>query len=217
MKRLIQHASILILQSVCSAGMLFAEQRVRVEDVARLQAQAEMEIQELQMQMERVQRENRHVVKAPSVNALELRHAEAQAEKALQVSAGKANPRSPEEKAKVQLALQEFNAQLPEINRALKQASSNSALPILALKPMTAEGVFATAEKEESPVSANQLAANQIVLKRMQQEMAKADPETRRQIKAAVAQMMAGDEKPVPLPRNLPPPRHSQLVPKGVP
>jgi outer membrane PBP1 activator LpoA protein len=143
--------SIVLMLSLCSAVTLFAEQRVRVEDVARLQAQAEMERQELQIQMERVQRENRHVVKAPAVNALELRRAEAQAEKALQVPSGKNNPRSPEETAKVQVALQEFNEQLPELNRALKQASSNSAVPMIVLSPMTAEGVFSAAEKEEVP------------------------------------------------------------------
>jgi hypothetical protein len=207
--------SIVLMLSLCSAVTLFAEQRVRVEDVARLQAQAEMERQELQIQMERVQRENRHVVKAPAVNALELRRAEAQAEKALQVPSGKNNPRSPEETAKVQVALQEFNEQLPELNRALKQASSNSAVPMIVLSPMTAEGVFSAAEKEEVPASANQLAANQIVLKRMQQEMAKADPETRRQIKNVLAMMAEGKE--LSQPKNLPLPLRSQLVPKGAP
>jgi hypothetical protein len=113
------------------------------------------------------------------------------------------------------VALQEFNEQLPELNRALKQASSNSAVPMIVLSPMTAEGVFSAAEKEEVPVSANQLAANQIVLKRMQQEMAKADPETRRQIKNVLAMMAEGKE--LSQPKNLPLPLRSQLVPKGAP
>jgi len=201
--------------SLCSAVTLLAEQRVRVEDIARLQAQAEMEMQDLQMQMERVQRENRHVVKEPAVNALELRRAEAQAEKALQVSSGQANPRAPEEKAKVQLALQEFNEQLPEINRALKQASSNSPMPVMELKPLTVEAVLSAAEKDDGTGSAKGLVASQMMMKRLQQEMAKASPEDRKQLNAVLS--ASAEEKEIPLPSNLPPSRHSQLVPKGAP
>jgi hypothetical protein len=49
----------------------------------------------------------------------------------------------------------------------------------------------------------------------MQQEMAKADPETRRQIKNVLAMMAEGKE--LSQPKNLPLPLRSQLVPKGAP
>jgi hypothetical protein len=211
-----QHVAILL--SFGSAAVLFAEQRVKLADVEVLQNQAVMEMQALQVEMENVVRENRHVVKEPSVNVLEVRRAEAKAEQSsAQASVGQRNPRSPEERAKLQLALQEFNEQLPEINRALKQASSNNVMVMAELKPMSAEKVLAASEAEGPSVSSVQLAGSQIVTKRLQQEMAKADPETKRQIKGFLEMMAAGDEAKPPRPPNLPPPRQSQLFPKGAP
>jgi hypothetical protein len=218
MRFVIQQQSITLLLSLGSATMLFAEQRGKLADVEVFQNQAVMEMQTLQEQMEKVARENRHIVREPSVNALEVRRADEKADQAAaQASAGQRNPRSPEERAKLQLALQEFNEQLPEINRALKQASSNNVMVMAELKPMTAEKVLAASEAEGPSVSTGQMAGSQIITKRLQQEMAKADPETRRQIKGFLEMMTAGDEAKPPRPRNLPPARQSQLFPKGAP
>jgi len=213
MKRLFQQIGILVLQSVCSAGMLFAEQRVRSGEDALLQAQFLAEQQALQQEMEALQRENRHRVTDPSVHALELRRAEKRDEEAFRNTLATGNTLTPSEKAKVQLALNEFNAQLPEINAALKQASSNSPMPVMELKPLTVEGVLSGAEKSDVSGSASQLAVSQMIMKRMQQEMAKASPEERKQLKAILA--ATAEEKELPPPKNLPPPQKSQLLQKG--
>lgn len=213
MKRLIQHTSILIMQSMCSAGILFAEQRVRPGDEALLQAQFVAEQQALQQEMENLQRENRHRVKDSSVNALELRRAEKRDEEVMRSTSATGNALIPNEKAQVQLALMEFNEQLPEINRSLKQASSNSPMPVMELKPLTVEAVLSAAEKDDGAGSAKGLAASQMMMQRMQQEMAKASPEDRKQLKALLAAM--AEEKELPLPKNLPPPQKSQLLQKG--
>jgi len=215
MKRPIQQISILILQSVCSAGMLFAEQRVRSGEDALLQAQFAAEQQELQQEMEALQRENRHRVTDPSVHALALRRAEKRDDEAFRNTPATGNTLTPNEKAKVQLALNEFNEQLPEINAALKQASSNSPMPVMELKPLTVEGVLSGAEKSDVSGSASQLAVSQMIMKRMQQEMAKASPEERKQLKALLD--ATAEEKELPLPKNLPPPQKSQLLQKGAP
>lgn len=213
MKRLIQQISILVLQSVCSAGMLFAEQRVKSNDDTLLQAQFLAEQQTLQGEIENLQRENKHRITDPSVHALELRRAEKRDEEAFRSTSATGNALTPNEKAKVQLALMEFNEQLPEINRALKQASSNSPVSLRELKPLTVEGVLSSAEKNDVTGSANGLATRQMIMKRMQQEMAKASPEDRKQLKAVLSAM--AEEKELPLPSNLPPPQKSQLLQKG--
>jgi hypothetical protein len=210
MKRLIQQTSILIVQSMCSAGMLFAEQRVRPGDDARLQAQFIAEQQELQQEMENLQRENKHRVTSPSVNALEIQRAEKRADEAMRPTSASGNALSPNEKAKVQLALNEFNEQIPEIKQALKQASSNSPLPAMELKPLTVEAVLSAAEKGDVTGSASQM-----IMKRMQQEMAKVSPEERRQLKALLTAM--AEERELPPPKNLPPLQKSQLLQKGAP
>jgi uncharacterized membrane protein len=214
MKRLIQQASILVLQSVCSAGMLFAEQRVKPGEDALLQAQFLGEQQELRQEIETLQRENKHRVADPSVKALELRRAEKRDEEALRsITPVAGNVLSPNEKAKVQLALNEFNEQLPEIKQTLKQASSNSPLPAMELKPLTVDAVLSASEKSETSGSASQLAASQMIMKRMQQAMTKASPEDRKQLKALLDAM--AEEKDLPLPKNLPPAQKSQLLQKG--
>jgi len=210
MKTNVQQSSLVILLSLCSAGMLLAEQRVTPGDAARLQAQFRMEQQDLQCAMELAERENRHVVTEPSVHALELRRAEATAEQAPLPATTTFNPRAPEEKAKLQPVLEEINSQLPEMNRSLKQASSNSTIKVRELKPLTFEAVLAAGDRDEGSGYARQL-----VQQRIQQEMTRADPEARRQLKALLAAM--NEEKEIPLPANLPATQKSQLLPKGAP
>jgi len=205
--------SIVLALSFCSAVKLFAEQRVRPGDETLLQAQFAAEQQLLQHEMDNLQRENKHRITDPSVKALELRRAEKRDEDTMRSTSAMENGLTHNEKAKIQLALMEFNEQLPEINRALKQASSNSPMPVMELKPLTVEAVLSAAEKDDGTGSAKGLAASQMMMKRMQQEMAKASPEDRKQLKAVLS--ASAEEKEIPLPSNLPPPQKSQLLQKG--
>lgn len=63
--------------------------------------------------------------------------------------------------------------------------------------------------------TAEQQAVNQMINKRMQEEMKKMDPETRKQMQRVLKAAEQG--KPIPLPPNMPPAQHTQLLPKGTP
>jgi hypothetical protein len=200
-----------VMLSLSTLAVLHAEQSVRLGDVAYMQLQYASEMRELQQEIDRNQMARRHVVKEPSVVALEVQKAEAkQRKKRMSAKKTAVNPHSAEQKAKVNAALKEFNAKLPEIHSALKQASSNAALPAIELKPLTADGALASVDgKGGTDKSASQLAVNQMIMQRIQQEMAKADPETRNQMKAVMKAMAEG--KPLHMPKNLPPTPRSQI------
>jgi hypothetical protein len=203
--------------SIGSALMLCAQQRVTPSEVARMQRQFSREMRELQTQMDKSQRENRHVVREADVVEIEARK-DQESKRQNKAIAKKAdvNPRSPEEKAKINAALQDFNARLPQINASLKQASSSSAMPRMALKPMTADEVLSSAGGKSGPGNTmEQQAVHQAINRRLQEEMNKMDPQTRNQMKAVLKAAEQG--KPIPLPKNMPPEPRSQLLPKGSP
>lgn len=199
------------------AGMLYAQQRITPSDVARLQQQYARDMRELQAQMASSQRESQHTVKDSSVVALEARRGQEsnRIEKKGDQKSNK-NPRSSEEKAKINEALQEFNKRIPEINASMNQASSNSTLPRIKFKPMTADDVFASAGGgSHSVTTTEQQAIKQVINQRMQEEIKKMDPQTRNQMKAVLK--AAEEGKPIPLPQAVPPRPHAQLLPKGTP
>jgi uncharacterized protein (DUF2267 family) len=206
--------------SVGSAVMLCAQQRITPSEAARLQRQLSKEMRELQTQIDNSQRESKHVVREAAVVEIEAQKAqEAKREnKAVvnkaAVKKANVNPSSPEEKAKIDAALKEFNARLPQINASLKKASTNSTMPRLALKPMTADEVLSSAGgKSGSGKTMEQQAINQAINQRLQEEMKKMDPQTRNQMKSVLKAAEQG--KPIPLPKNMPPQPQSQLLPKG--
>lgn len=208
---------VLWMLGVGSAMMVCAQQRITPSEAARLQRQFSRDMREIQMQMDNTQRESKHVVREASVVEIEARREqEAKREGKKDVKRENVNPRSPEEKAKLNAALQEFNARLPQINASLKQASSNSTMPRIALKPMTADDVLSSAGgKNSSGKAMEQQAMHQAINRRIQEEMEKADPQTRNQMKAVLKAAEQG--KPIPLPPNIPPQQQSKLLPKGTP
>ena len=203
--------------SIGSALMLCAQQRVTPSEAARMQRQFSREMRELQTQMDKSQRENRHVVREADVVEIEARKdQESKRQNKAIAKKTDVNPRSPEEKAKINAALQDFNARLPQINASLKQASSNSAMPRMTLKPMTADEVLSSAGGKSGPGNTmEQQAVHQAINQRLQEEMNKMDPQTRNQMKAVLKAAEQG--KPIPLPKNMPPEPRSQLLPKGSP
>lgn len=206
-----------LMLSMSLAEMICAQQGITAGEAARLERQFKAEMRGLENQMEVSQRERQHVVKDAGVAMLEAREKKEPHRMEIK-KAGKptVNPRSPQQKAQIDAALKDFNAQLPEINASLSRASTNSTLPKIVLKPMTAEGVLASSGgKGVSGRSAEQQAVNQMINQRIQQEMKKADPETRSQMKAVLKAAEQG--KPIPLPPNVPPVQRSQLLPKGTP
>lgn len=199
------------------AGTLCAQRGITPGEALRLRQQCARELRGLQAEMAASQRENLHVVKTPEVALLEARK-EQETRQAEKTSERKTNPnpRSPQQKAEVDEALKAFNARLPEVNAALAQTSSNSTLPKIVLTPMTAEGVLAASGgRGSSGGSAEQQAVNRMITQRIQEELKKADPETRNQMKAVLKAAEQG--KPIPLPAHVPPPQHTQLLPKGSP
>ena len=208
---------VLWMLSVGSAVMLSAQQRVTPSEAARMQRQFSKEMRELQTQMDNSQRENKHVVREAAVVEIEARkEQEAKRESKAGVKKPTVNPRSPEEKAKIDAALQRFNARLPQINASLKQASSNSTVPRIVMKPMNADAVLSSAGgRSGSGKSMEQQAINQAINQRLQEEMKKMDPQTRNQMKRVLAAAEQG--KTPPLPKNMPPEPRSQLLPKGTP
>lgn len=206
-----------LMLSMGLAGMICAQQGITAGDAARLERQFKAEMRALDNQMEKSQRERQHVVKDAGVAMLEARENK-EPRRIEHQKAGKAtvNPRSPQQKAQIDAALKDFNARLPQINASLSQASSNSTLPKIVLKPMTAEAVLASSGgKGMSGRSAEQQAVNQMINQQIQQELKKADPETRNQMKAVFKAAEQG--KPIPLPPGVPPVQRSQLLPKGTP
>lgn len=206
-----------LMLSMGLAGMVCAQKGVTPGEAARLQRQFKAEMRGLQNQMDVSQRERQHVVKDTGVAMLEAREKK-EPLRIENTKEGKANvnPRSPQQKAQIDAALKDFNARLPQINASLSQASSNSTLPKIVLKPMTAEGVLASSGgKGMSGRSAEQQAVNQMINQRIQEELKKADPETRNQMKAVFKAAEQG--KPLPLPPNVPPVQRTQLLPKGTP
>ena len=206
---------VLWMLSVGSAVMLSAQQRVTPSEAARMQRQFSKEMRELQTQMDNSLRENKHVVREAAVVEIEARkEREAKRGDKAVVKKTNVNPRSPEEKAKIDAALKEFNARLPQINASLKQASSNSTMPRIALKPMTADNVLSSSGGKSGPgTTMDQQAVNQAINQRLQEEMKKMDPQTRNQMKSVLKAAEQG--KPIPLPKNMPPQPQSQLLPKG--
>jgi hypothetical protein len=203
--------------SVGAAVMLCAQQRITPSEAARLQRQLSKEMRELQTQTDNSQRESRHVVREAAVVEIEAQKAqESKRENKAVVKKANVNPRSPEEKAKIDAALKEFNARLPQINASLKKASTNSTMPRIALKPMTADEVLSSSGGKSGPgKTMEQQAINQAINQRLQEEMKKMDPQTRNQMKSVLKAAEQG--KPIPLPKNMPPEPRSQLLPKGSP
>jgi len=206
-----------LMLSMGLAGGLCAQQGITAGEAARLQRQFSAEIRGLEKQMEMEALERKHVVKDASVLKSEIRKQQ-EAKRIEHKSTRKqnVNPRSPQQKAEIDQALKDFNRRLPEINASLSQASSNSTLPKVVLKPMTSEGVLASSGgKAMAGRTAEQQAVNQMINKRMQEEMKKMDPETRKQMQRVLKAAEQG--KPIPLPPNMPPAQHTQLLPKGTP
>jgi hypothetical protein len=204
-----------LMLSMGLAGGLCAQQGITAGEAARLQRQFSAEIRGLERQMEMEALERKHVVKDPSVVEGEIRTQQA-AKRIEHKSTRKqnVNPRSPQQKAEIDQALKAFNGRLPEINASLSQASSNSTLPKVVLKPMTSEGVLASSGgKGMSGRTAEQQAVNQMINKRIQDEMKKMDPETRKQMERVLKAAEQG--KPIPLPPGMPPVQRTQLLPKG--
>ncbi|MEI7945377.1 MAG: hypothetical protein WCJ02_01710 [bacterium] len=203
--------------SVGAAVMLCAQQRITPSEAARLQRQLSKEMRELQTQTDNSQRESRHIVREAAVVEIEAQKAqESKRENKAVVKKANVNPRSPEEKAKIDAALKEFNARLPQINASLKKASTNSAMPRIALKPMTADEVLSSSGGKSGPgKTMEQQAINQAINQRLQEEMKKMDPQTRNQMKSVLKAAEQG--KTIPLPKNMPPEPRSQLLPKGSP
>jgi hypothetical protein len=206
---------VLWMLSVGSAVLLCAQQRVTPSEAARMQRQFSKEMRELQTQMDNSQRESKHIVREAAVVEIEAqKEQEAKRENKAAEKKANVNPRSPEEKAKIDAALKEFNARLPQINASLKKASSNSTIPQLSLKPMTADEVLSSAGgKSGSGKTMEQQAVNQAINQRLQEEMKKMDPQTRNQMMAVLKAAEQG--KPIPLPKAMPPQSQSQLLPKG--
>jgi len=209
--------SVCVMLGMGWAGMLCAQQRIMPGDVARLRQQNAREMSELQTQMAVSQREQKHVVKDASVVALEAKKGqEANRMEKKGDPKKKGDPLSPEEKAKVAALLKEVNAKLPEINASMKQVFSNSTLPQIEMKPMNVDNVFSAVGGNASPgKTPEQQAILQAMQKRLQEEMKKMDPQARSQMKVVLK--AAEEGKQIPLPPNLPPQQHSQLLPKGTP
>lgn len=203
--------------SLSTLGMVHAEQAVRSGDIAHLQLQYANEMRDLQLEMERTQQANRHVVKDPSVVALEVRKAQAeQQEKKTSAKKTAVNPRSAEVKAEVAALQKEITAKLPSINAALKQNRATSKMPSIELVPLKMDSVFQATAGTASPGKLkDQQAFAQAINKRLQEEMKKMDPQTRKQVEAVLK--AAGEGKPIPLPSAVPPRQHSQLLQKGTP
>jgi hypothetical protein len=202
---------------LCLAGILCAQQGITPGDVTRLQQQYAREMRELQTQKGVSQRESQHVVKDASVVALEAKmgHAANRMERKGDQKP-KADPRSSAEKAKVAVLFKEVNAKLPEINAAMKQAFPNSAQSKIEMKPLNVDDVFSSAGGKSSPgKSMEQQVIQQALQKRLQEEMKKMDPQTRSQMKVVLK--AAEEGKTIPLPQNLPPQQHAQLLQKGTP
>ncbi len=203
-----------LMLSMGAALILCAQQRITPGDAAQLRQQYTRELREVQGQLDRSQGESKHVVREASVAELEARQGQAsQRSRKKGAEKRRGDPRSAEEKAKINAELKAFNARIPEINASLAQASSNATLPQIKLTPMTADTLLASAGgKGRSGAPAQGQAVNQAINLRIQEELKKADPATRKQMMAVLKAVEQG--KPVPLPRTVP---ASQRLTKGVP
>jgi len=205
------HWTTFVMLGAGLAGTLCAQQGITPGEALRLRQQCAREIRVLQDQMAAERRESQHVVMETAVAEREARE-EQDAKQSTKRGVQKANvnPHSPQQKAEVDEALKAFNARLPEINASLAQASSNSTFPKMVLNPMTADALLAASG---SGSTAEQQAVKQMIHQRIQEELKKADPETRNQMKAVLKAMEQG--KTISVPPNMPSPRSTQLLPKG--
>jgi len=206
--------SLSLMLSMGAALILCAQQRITPGDAAQLRQQYARELREVQGQLDRSQGESKHVVREAAVAEREARQEQAsQRSRKKSVEKRRGDPRSAEEKAKINAELKAFNARIPEINASLAQASSNATLPQIKLTPMTADTLLASAGgKGRSGATAQGQAVQQAVNLRIQEELKKADPATRKQMMAVLKAMEQG--KPVPLPHTVP---DSKRLTKGVP
>jgi hypothetical protein len=204
-----------VMLGICLAGMLCAQQRITSSDVTRLQQQYAREMRELQSQKVVSQRESKHVVKVASVVEFEAkREQEANRMETTEDQKTKGNPRSAEEKAKMVSLMKEVNAKLPEMNALLKQASSNSTLSKIEMKPLKVDDVLSSVGGNGSTgKTLEQQTVQQAMQKSLQEEMKKMDPQTRSQVKALLK--AAEEGKLISLPQAVPSRSHTQLLTKG--